>query len=319
MKKYIVAVFAFLFFICLNSPGAVAAPYYEGKVITIVVGFGPGGGYDRMARILAKHLPNHIPGKPTVLVQNMPGAGSMVATNYVYNIAKPDGLTIGTFNGGVVFAQLLKAEGCKFDMTKFAWIGSASTEATVFAIRNDLPYKTFNDLKKVQEPIAFASMGPGSTDHQFVVLLNEFASLNTKIIVYPSSADATLALDRKEADSRAGYYDSFKTLINRGLVRPLIRGRNSAPGIEHLPVDEELTVAKIGKTLMAMRSTSDSIGRSYVAPPGTPEAAMNTLRSAFAKVAKDPETQGDAKKNMMAVEYVPAQDIQKVLQYLLNC
>ena len=318
MKKYIVAIFAFLFLICLNSPGAVAAPYYEGKVITIVVGYGPGGGYDRMARILAKHLPNHIPGKPTVLVQNMPGADSMITANYLYKIAKPDGLTIGTFNRGLVFAQLLKAEGSKFDLTKFAWIGSAAVEASVFTIRNDLPYKTFDDLKKVKEPIPFASIGPGSSDHQFMVLLKEFAGLNIKLIVYTSSADAMLAIERKEVDGRAGSYSSFKPFIDRGLVRPLIRGRIAEPGIEHLPVDEDLTVDKIGKTLMAMRSAPDSIGRPYVSPPGTPEAAMNTLRNSFAKMAKSPEVQEDAKKSKMAVEYIPAQEVQKVLKYLLN-
>jgi len=317
MKRHIGAVLAFIF-IVLNAPGAAAAPYYQGKVITIVVGFGPGGGYDRMARIMAKHLPNYIPGKPTILVQNMPGASSMLAANYVYNLAKPDGLTIGTFNRGVVFAQLLKAEGGKFDMTKFAWIGSAAVEASVIAIRNDLPYKTFDDLKKVKEPIPFATMGPGSSDHQHIALLKEFTGLNARLIVYPSSPDAALAVERKEADGRAGSYSSIKPFIDRGMVRPLIRGRISELGIEYLPVDEDISVDKKGKTLMAMRSAPDTMGRPYVAPPGTPEAVMNVLRDAFAKVAKDPATLEDGRKNMMSVQYVPAHEVQKVLQYLLN-
>ena len=141
MKRHVVWIFIGLFSLpLLISPKhLLAAPFYEGKVITIIVGYGPGGGYDRIARILAKNLSKFIPGKPTVLVQNMPGADSMIAANYLYRIAKPDGLTIGAFNRGLVFAQLLKGEGVKFDLTKFAWIGSAAIESTVLVLRADLP------------------------------------------------------------------------------------------------------------------------------------------------------------------------------------
>ena len=121
----------FLFFLFYRPYPLFAAPFYEGKVLTIIVGYSPGGGYDRVDRLLAKYLPNYIPGKPTVLVQNMPGADSMIAANYLYNIAKPDGLTIGTFNRGLVFANLLKAEGGRYDLTKFSWIGSAAVESSV--------------------------------------------------------------------------------------------------------------------------------------------------------------------------------------------
>ena len=101
------------------APLAAHAQYYAGKTITIIVGYKPGGGYDRTARMLARHLPDHIPGKPTIIVQNMPGANSLIAANHIYNVAKPDGLTIGTFNRNLPIAQLLKVDGVKFDMTKF--------------------------------------------------------------------------------------------------------------------------------------------------------------------------------------------------------
>lgn len=309
------------FFLCIvlfYPAKLLAAPYYEGKKIIIVVGYGPGGGYDRLARLFAKHLPKYIPGKPNIIVENMPGAGSIIAANHVYSIAKLDGSTVGTLDRGLPLAQLTKVEGVRYDMLKYSWIGSAAVESTVLVIRTDLPYKTFEDLTKAKEPIALASMGPATADTQFPILLKKFLKLNVKMINYPSSADGMLAIERKEVDCQAGSYSSLKPFIERGLVRPLIRGRVSEPGIENLPVDEDLTHDVRGKTFMAIRSALGQIGRPYVAPPGTPVEVMNILREGFARTAKDPELQEDSKKFRMTVEYVPADECLKVLNYILT-
>src|SRR5919205_1485832 len=132
---------------------AAAQPNFSGKTITIVVGYKAGGGYDTAARLLARHLPNHLPGKPTVIVQNMPGGNSIIAANHIYNVAKPDGLTIGTFNRNLPIAQLTGVQGVKYDMTKFECIGSAANESTILAIRSDLPYKSFDELRHAKEPV----------------------------------------------------------------------------------------------------------------------------------------------------------------------
>ncbi len=294
-------------------------PYYEGKVITIIVGYKPGGGYDRMARHIAKHLPKHIPGRPAVIVQNMPGANSILAANHIYNVVKSDGFTIGTFIRGLPIAQLTKVEGIKFDMAKFSWIGSAGSEATVFAIRTDHPCKNFDDIKKAKEPVIVGATGPGDLTYDFPILLREFLGLNLKIITgYSSSADIMLAIERKEVDSRTGTYSSLKPFISRNLVRPIIRGRVSDAGIESIPVDEDLTTDKKGKTIMALRSAPDLIGRPYVAPPGTNIEVMNILREGFAKVAKDPEAIEDAKKLMMEFEFVSAEEALKTVKYILE-
>jgi tripartite-type tricarboxylate transporter receptor subunit TctC len=297
---------------------SLAAPYYQGKTMKFIVGFSPGGGYDRMTRMLAKHLPKHIPGKPSVVVENMEGASSIIGTNYLYNIAKPDGLTIGTFTRGLPFAQVNKLEGVKFDLTKFAWIGSTSVEGTVFALRSDLPYKTVDDLRTAKEPISFGSTGAGTLDYQFSLLAKEYLSLNMKMIIYISSNECMLAVERKEADGRAGSYTSIKPFIERGLVRPIFRGRVAEKGMEHLPVNEDLTTDKMGKTIMAMFSTADYIGRPYVAPPGTPPELVNTLRESFINVLKDPEMRKDAQKNQMELEYVPPDDILNRIQNVFN-
>jgi tripartite-type tricarboxylate transporter receptor subunit TctC len=295
-----------------------AAPYFEGKVMKIIVGSEPGGGYDRMARLIAKHLPKHIPGKPTIIVENMPGAGSIIAANYVFGMAKPDGLTLGAPQRGIPFAQLTKAEGVKFDVTKYAWIGSPSVEATVFCVRTDLPFKTLDDLRKWKEPIPVAAAGPGTTDTQYPFLLKEFLGLNLKNVVYPSATAGTLAIERKEADGKAGSYSTLKQYIDRGLVRLIIRGRVSESGIESLPVDEEVTTDKTGKKIMAMRSAGDLIGRPYLAPPGTPPEVMTILRDAFAMATKDTELREEAKKLQFNIEHVSAEECLKVLNDALS-
>lgn len=320
MKRKAAYLFASFFmltvFICPKE--LLSAPYFQGKRITIVVGTNPGGGYDNTARIIAKHLPKYIPGNPTIIIDNMPGAGHMIAANFIYNLAKPDGLTIATYNRGLPFAQITKVEGVRFDIRKYSWIGSVATEPTVFFIRSDLPYKTVDDLRKAKEPIAVATEGLGTTGHQFPILLKEFVGLNLKLVVYPSGSDSRLAIERKEADGRAGSYSSEKRYVDRGVFLPLIRGRISLPEIDRLPVNEDLTTDKKGKTIMAMLASVDGIARPFMTPPGTPSNVMNILRDAFAKVTRDPELQEDAKKLMMTIEYTPENECLKVLNYILN-
>ena len=295
-----------------------AAPYYEGKRITIIVGFSAGSGYDRMTRMIVKYLPNYIPGRPSVIVDNMPGGSSAIAANQVFNIAKPDGLTLGSINRGLPVAQMMKTEGINFDLRKVAWIGSMATEAIVFCVRGDLPYKTVDDLKKSNKEFFMSSGGPMTSGAQFCMLLKEFLKLNVQDITYTNTADSLLAVERKEVDGTSGTYSTLRPLIERGMLRPLLRGRNADAGIENLPIDEELTTDKTGKMIMAMRSATEQVGRPYVTTPGTPPQVMKILRDAFAKVAKDPQLQEDARKSMMPIEYLPAEECLKVVNYLLN-
>lgn len=295
-----------------------AAPFYEGKTLTIVVGYSPGGGYDKIARLIAKHLPKHIPGKPTVLVENMPGAGSLIATNYLFNKAQPDGLTIGTFNRGLPFAQLLKEEGARFDMRKFAWIGSAASEGTVLVVRSELPYKTFAELVKSKEPLIIGATGPTDTTTQYPRMLEEVFGLKIKIINYQSSSDIMLAIERKEVDGRAGSYTSVKPFIDRGVVKALIRGRVSEEGADKLPVDEDLAPDAKGKALLATRTAPDQVGRPFVAPPGTPAELVKVLREAFAKAIQDPALKEDAKKVQMSLDFTSADQVAKVLDSVFS-
>lgn len=318
MKKQKWLFIGAIFFVLLSPVHLAAAPYYEGKVLRIVVGFSPGGGYDNMARLIAKYLPKYIPGKPTIIIENIPGATSMIATNQCYNIYKPDGLRILSFERGLPIAQLLKSEGVRFDLRKFSWIGSISSEATALYLRTDLPYKTFRDLLNAKAPIMVGTTGPADTSGHFPILLKEFLGVNIKLITYIATADIMLAIERKELDGRAGSYSSQKRFIDRGLTRAFIRGRVSEPAIDNLPVDEDLAPNATVRALMAIRSAPDRIGRPFVAPPGTPNQVMKILRDAFAKVAKDPAVKEEAQKIMMTVEHTSADECLNVLNYVFS-
>jgi tripartite-type tricarboxylate transporter receptor subunit TctC len=300
---------------------AASAQSYAGKTLTIVVGYKTGGGYDKVARVLAHHLAKHIPGSPTIVVQNMPGANSMIAANHVYNVAKPDGLTIGTFNRNLPIAQLTHVDGAKFDMRKFAWIGSAASESTILAIRSDLPYKTFADLKKIpaDKPLVIGATGPGANTYDFPLLIKDLLGINLKIVSgYQSSGEIMLAVERKEADGRAGSYTSLTPFIERGLVRPLVRARAIEAGIEKLPVDEDFAPNARAKAIMALRSAPETVGRPYVMPPKTPAEYLKIMREAFAKTIEDPALKAEAKKAKLDLNYVPADEALKVMNEVLS-
>lgn len=292
---------------------------YAGKTVTIIVGYKAGGGYDATARVLARHLPKHIPGKPTVIVQNMPGANSMIAANHVYNVVKPDGLTIGTFNRNLPVAQLTKVDGVKYDMTKFAWIGSAASECTILALRSDLPYKTVDDLRKAKQPLVIGATGPGANTYDFPLLLKEFLGLNLKIVTgYQSSADIMLAIERKEVDGRAGSFTSIRPFIDRKLVRPVLRARADEPGVEQLPIDEDFAPNPRAKAIMALRSAPEIVGRPYVMHPNTPPEHLKIMREAFAKAIADKDLVAEATKAKMELNFVEADVAVKVMKEMLS-
>jgi tripartite-type tricarboxylate transporter receptor subunit TctC len=248
----------------------------------------------------------------------MPGAGHIIAANYIYNIAKHDGTIIGTFNRGLPFAQLSKTQGVKFDIRNYIWIASMAVDPTALFIRTDLPYKTVDDLRKAKTPLICASEGLGTTGYQFPVLLKEFAGFNIKIINYLSGSDSRLALERKEADARAGSYGSTKPMVDRGVLRPVIRGQVSIPEIKNLPLDQDYATDKKGKTIMSMLSSVDLISRPFVLPPRTPANVVAIVRDAFVKLANDPAAKEEGRKMNMDIQFTSAEECMKTLDFNMN-
>ena len=307
-----------LLVLVLGLAPARAQQNFSGKTVTIVVGYAPGGGYDRMARMIARFLPKYLPGSPTTIVQNMPGANSIVAANSVYT-ARPDSLTVGAFNRNLVVGQLVKVEGMRFDMRRFSWIGSMASETTVLAIRSDLPYRQPADLRRADPALVIGATGPGANTYDFPLLLKALAGFNLRIISgYPSSSDIMLAVERREVDGRAGSYSSLKPFIDRGLVRPVIRARASIPVIRSLPVDEDLVNNARAKAVMRLRSTPEVIGRPYVMPPGTPPEVLRAFREAFKKISEDREFLAEAERAGFEIEFISGDQALQIVDDVLG-
>lgn len=320
MKRQILCLFVscLVLVVFLFPAELFSAPYYDGKVIRLIVGHEPGGGNDQIARIAARYLPKYIPGQPSVIVENMPGAGTLIAANYLHNVAKPDGLTIAELDKGNIFAQLFKVEGVKFEVQKFNWLAS-SVESITLCIRRDLPYKTIYDLLKADREIKLATTGPVSSAYQYPVLLREFVGLKLNLITYPGSAADKLAIRNKEADGKVGSYSSMKPLVEEGLLRVVLRGEASEPGIEDVPIDVNFIKDDKGKTLIKLfNSPSNGMARPFYSPPGTPADVTKILRDAFTNVFKDQNLRRDFEKVKINLDNASQDQFEKSRDYLLN-
>jgi len=300
------------------APAWAQAPYYEGKTITVVIG-AKSGSLEIASRIVSRHLGKHIAGNPLVIVQNMPGAGHLVATNHVFNVAKPDGLTLLAVNPSVGIAQLTKVDAARFDLRKFEWLGSSGADGVALSIRPDLPYQTWDELKKADKELVVGTTGPGSNAHDFPLLLKEFAGAKFRLVSgYPANSDILLAVERKEVDVWAALATTIKLAADRGAVRPLVRGRVAIPGFEKLPVDEDLATSALGKSIMGIRAAPLTIGRGFAVPPGTPADRVKVLRDAFAKALQDKELLADAQKAKIGMSYISAEEVARMFAALIQ-
>jgi len=317
MKRRL-AVLAFLASTVLTGTVWAQANFYEGKTVTVLIG-AKSGSLEIAGQIVSHHLGKYLPGKPAVILQHMPGAAHLLATNNVFNVAKPDGLTILASNPNVAIAQLSKVEQVRFDVLKFQWLGSSGADGVMFSIRPDLPYKTIDELKKADKELIAGTTGPGSNAHDFPLLLKEFAGVKLKLVSgYPSNSDVLLAIERKEVDAWSALATTIKLAADRGAVRPLVRGRVALAGFENLPIDEDLATSALGKSLMAIKSIPGAIGRAFAVAPGTPADRVAILRDAFAKAIKDPELIAEAKKAKIEMQFISPEQVLKDFKVLMN-
>jgi tripartite-type tricarboxylate transporter receptor subunit TctC len=291
-----------------QSSQAAESNYFQGKTIRVIVGSSAGGGYDLWARLMAQHIGRHIPGNPAVLVQNMPGAGGVVAANYVYNIAKPDALTLGAFNPALYFDQLVGRPEIKFDWAKFTWIGSPEQNDVLHYIRADAPFKTIDDLRNAKEPPRCGTTGTGSTGHYFPRLLEETVGIKSIIVGgYQGGSEIDLAVERNEivcwSPLVATYFgrEPYKRWQKSGFTRVVVQtGSKRDERIKDVPTLDELMqqyrTPEAGRRLAKVILTAAKLGRPITAPPGVTADHTKILRDAYAATMKDPELVSEATK-----------------------
>jgi tripartite-type tricarboxylate transporter receptor subunit TctC len=312
MRKPIILIVALIsscaFQLAKNAPAQAQEQFFKGKQIRIIVGLSTGGGYDRAARLVARHIGKHIPGNPDMLVQNMPGASSVTAANYVWSVAKPDGFTLLAPHNNLYLSQLSGQKEVKFDLPKFQWIGSLENDDMMLFGRADAPFKSMGDIVRAKEAPKCGSTGVGSSDYVMSKILEETIGAKINHVTgYPGSSEIAIAFERGEVlcmgltistyFGREPFLGWLKTKFVRFLAQS---GRKREPRIEEAPTIYELMDEY--KTSPTKRRVAEAMlqggewARPLMAPPATPADRVAILRAAYEKAAKDPELIAEAKK-----------------------
>lgn len=310
----------------LNASAASVDEFYHGKRITVVVGFGPGGGYDVYARLLARYVGKYIPGEPTVVVQNMPGAGSLQAANYLFNVAPKDGAVIGTFERNIPLMGLLGGNpAVRFDAQKFTWLGSLSqfsTDAMLIIVKSGSRFRSVDDLRRTDvAPLAVGGTARGAAASDLPILLRDILGLNIRLIQgYPDNNALLLAFERDEIEADTLALSSLQTgrpqwLQAERSIRALIQfGRTTRhPDFKDTPTARELATNDRSRALIEAVELPYLLSRPFAAPPGVPEDRAKALTAAFTAVQKDSNYVEDAKRAGLDVDGVDGEVVAKVL------
>jgi tripartite-type tricarboxylate transporter receptor subunit TctC len=327
MKR--VAIAFSLVFLCFCEVHG-QAPFYEGKTIRIVVGLPAGDAYDLYARMLAAHMGKYIPGNPNIIVQNMPGASTMITANHVYNIGKPDGLTFGSILPSLYFDQLLRRKEVQFDWTKFVWLGSFERSNNLLYMRADTPFKTIQDVTKTSEPPKCGSTGTGSPSYYLIRLLNDAIGTKFNIVTgYQGGQEIDLAVEKNEVQCRAFTIttffarEPFHTWRKKNFVRVLTQtGKKRDPRLAEVPtvheLMEEYKTPESMRSLATLMLASGDFGRPIIATPGIPPDRVKLLREAFGKTLRDPELLDEAKKKRLEVDPMQGEDLEALAKEVLS-
>jgi tripartite-type tricarboxylate transporter receptor subunit TctC len=324
-KKFSLSAIVFLLG-CAVAAAVSAAEFYQGKTIRIVVGFSAGGGFDTYARAISRHIGKHVPGQPTVVVENMTGAGSLIAANHVYKVAKPDGLTIGHFIGGLFLGQVLGQKGIEFDARKFEFLGAPITDHVVCAMTKASGITSVEQWMASKTPVKMGGIAPGtSTPDNATRIFKAALGLPIQLVTgYKGTADVRLAAEAGEIAGGCWGWDSVsvtwrKALDSGDAVVVLQANRKTHPELPKIPQAIKLAKSEEGRKMIEVGIHSDSdIVRTYTLPPGTPKDRVQILRQAFAATLKDPEFVADAKKSKLNIDPVTPDMIEKDIAALFK-
>jgi tripartite-type tricarboxylate transporter receptor subunit TctC len=297
------------------------ADFYSGKTVRVLVGFGTGGGYDLYSRTLARYMGRYIPGNPTLVVQNMPGAGSLKAVNYLYNVAPKDGTVIGHFAPGIMVEPLLgRVDGTQFEASKLSWIGSISKEVSVCAFMSSAGIKTWHDMQTKKYIIG--ASGAGAESDVFPTVLRNMFHLPLKIVTgYPGGTEINLAMERHEIDGRCGW--SWTSLLSRSktlLVSKKINltlqiglEREHGPYLDDVPAIMELTDDAAQQAALKLIVSRQSMARPFAGPPGLAADRLQSLRAAFDATLTDAGFLAEARQLDLDVRPVTGAKVEALL------
>jgi tripartite-type tricarboxylate transporter receptor subunit TctC len=304
---------------CLFVPARAQDSFYGGKTVRIIVGASAGGGYDTYSRTIARHIGKHVAGNPTFVVENMPGAGFLISANYMYNIAKPDGLTIGHFIGGLFLQQLLGKPGIQFDAAKFGFIGVPTQDNYVLGIsKKNTGVSTMDQWLSSKTVVKLGGVGVGSATDDIPKVLMATIGLPAQIVSgYKGTADVRLAYGSGEVQGVCNAWQSFTAtwpneLQSGDLAIVLQTTAKSHPELTKVPL--AISYAKTNEAKNLISALVHSVGpaaRPYVVPPGTPKDRVMTLQKAFMAVMKDPEFLADANKAKLDITPLDGQELEK--------
>lgn len=289
------------------------AAFFKDKTVTYIVATAPGGGYDSYGRLVAEYMQRNLPGS-TFVVKNMPGAGHIIGANAIY-ASKPDGLTIGTFNTGLIYNQIVGAQGVKFDLAKMSWIGKAASDPRIIVIASQSPIKSFADLQAQKTPVNFATAGPGSASYVETVILTNTLKLPVKNLTGYNGTDDQLAMRRGEVIGSIASRSSYATFIENGYGRFIAQiGGNDkdVPQLASLVKDQKAL------DLIALVQSQGDIARLTAGPPGVPAERMKVMIEAYKKALEDKELQARAEKLEKPVEPAYGEDVAKAITKALN-
>jgi tripartite-type tricarboxylate transporter receptor subunit TctC len=323
-------ILSFIFGFLITANAEAQAPFYQGKTITIIVGYQAGDGYDIWARLLAAHMGKHIPGNPGVMAQNMPGAGSMIAANHVYNVAKADGLTLASIGPSLYLDQLVGKKEVQFDWAKFGWVGSTENTPWLLYMNSNTPYKTIDDVRRAKEAPKCSATSTGTSGHFIPKLLEEALSAKFNVVMgYQGGAEQDLAFERGEVVCRAlsipTFFarEPFTTWRKKNMVRILLQtGRKRDQKMPDVPTIHELmneykTTASTRSLVTAVLASGD-LGRPFITPPAIAADRLKILRDGFRKTMSDPAFLADVKARKFEIDPDYGEELESLAKEIVS-
>jgi tripartite-type tricarboxylate transporter receptor subunit TctC len=319
-SKASVVLLGFMLVLIPLATHAADEPFFAGKMLTILVGFSPGGGVDTNARLVARHLARQIPGRPKVIVKNMPGAGGLLLANHLYHRAKPSGLEIGFPGRSYPLAPLLGDPGAKFDGTNFSFVGTVSQTVQALFVRSALGIRNLNELKKSKKQIVMPGLSNRSSNVMVPRILHKYLGWPLKSVSgYPATARTFLALETGEGDGIFANIESIKgvrpELLANGFLVPIVQTDSFFPGVPLL--DDQLTTKNVKRLLNLVRAPA-LWGVPLIGPPGIPEDRLAVLRSAFIKMTRQERFKKDAERVGLEVRPLNGEQLSALVKNVLD-